>query len=104
MENTETGSKTIINCNCPVEVVPYPIKNVENTEIDLNIQTKFNFLSVALLGPRKNLENMIKWFVKEFENDDVGLIVKTGRSTGSIIDRDYTQKEIKKILGKKFIF
>ncbi len=101
VENQKTQTSTVLECNCPVEVVPYPVKNVESSQLDLDITTKFNFLSVALLGARKNLENMIIWFLDEFENDDVGMIVKTGHTGGSIIDKSRTRKHLKSIIEKK---
>ncbi len=89
------------NKDCKLEVVPYPIKNISNFEkLDLKITTKFNFLSIALISPRKNLENLIDWFMQEFKNDDVGLILKTGIANGSLIDRENTSKSIKKIIRK----
>ena len=101
MINETKQEKTNVECNCPVEVVPYPVKQVESKNLDFKLDTKFNFLSVALLGPRKNLENMIKWFVEEFRDDDVGLVLKTARSSGSLMDRELTSTVIKNILGNQ---
>lgn len=98
--NQATNEKTIIECNSEVDVVPYPVKNLEDAPIDLKISTKFNFLSVALLGPRKNIHNMIKWFIEEFKDEDVGLVLKTGHSRGSVMDKENTRKVIRNILGK----
>lgn len=91
--------KTILECACPIEVVPYPVKDVKSESLDLNIDTKFNFLSIALLGPRKNLEKMIQWFSEEFKDEEsVGLILKTGVSKGSVIDRESTRNHIKEVM------
>ena len=82
-----------VECNCPISVVPYPVKLFDNSHpIDLNdIETDFNFLSVALWGPRKNLTNMVRWFFQEFQNEEsAGLILKTGVSKCSVIDRTST--------------
>ena len=98
--NQENTTKTILSCNSPVEVVPYPVKTQEEKHINFKLDTEFNFLSVALLGPRKNMENMIKWFVEEFENENVGLVVKTGKVNGSVIDRDMTVNHLKPILNQ----
>ena len=43
----------------------------------LELEYDFNFLTVAQMGPRKNIENTIRWFIDEFHDDEVGLIVKT---------------------------
>ena len=101
VQSNKTGQKTIMECNCGVDVIPYPVKNVQPKSLDFETTTSFNFLSVALLGPRKNIENMIRWFAEEFENDDVGLILKTGRSKGGAIDENYTTKHLRSILPKK---
>ena len=90
--NETNNTKTTIECNCPVDVVPYPTKTFSVSEtLDFTLPTKFNFLSVALLGPRKNLEKMVKLFIDEFsENPEVGLVLKTGRVSGSLMDRNFT--------------
>ena len=38
---------------------------------------------------------MTRWFVEEFKDENVGLIIKTGRSRGCVMDRNYTKKVIK---------
>ncbi len=85
------------NPETAVRVVPYPVKNIKPCHLDLNLNTEFNFLSIALLGIRKNIENMIKWFVEEFHDDNVGLVLKTGLTKGSTSDRYATLKQIEKI-------
>ena len=51
----------------------YPIDSAHQisyeTKIDLGIKYDFNFLTVAQMGPRKNLFNTIKWFVEEFKKN-----------------------------------
>lgn len=99
MLNQSTGETYILECNCPVVVVPYPVKNIKNKKINLNLKTNFNFLTVAMLGPRKNLENTIKWFIEEFKDEEnVGLILKTGSASNSVIDFERTQNHIKSVL------
>ena len=46
-------------------------------KLDLKLSSEFNFLIISQFGIRKNLTNTIKWFVEEFKNEDVGLVVKT---------------------------
>ncbi len=96
--NNQTGEEAILECNSPVEVVPYPVKEIESVNLDFETSTEFNFLSVALLGPRKNIENMIKWFVDEFRTDNVGLVLKTGQAKGSPMDREVTLNHLRKVL------
>ncbi len=100
-KNSQTNEEGKIECRAPVEVIPYPVKTVATSEIDLNLSTEFNFLNIALLGPRKNIENSIEWFMEEFKNDpNVGLIMKTGKAKNSVMDRIETRQHIKNILSR----
>lgn len=99
MINETKNEKTIVGCNCPIDVVPYPVKDIQPEHLDFTLETEFNFLSVALLGPRKNLENMVRWFVTEFKDENVGLVLKTGRSSGSLMDREVTFKVLKNVIN-----
>ncbi len=94
--------KSLMSCkDIPIEVVPYPVKSINIENLDLTLDTEFNFLSVALLGPRKNLENLIRWFVEEFNEDEtVGLILKVSRSSGSLMDKEHTREILKSLLAK----
>ena len=99
-EVTDNQNKTMMLENIsPIEVVPYPVKEIEPTHLDFKTETGFNFLSVALMGPRKNLENMIKWFIEEFKGDNVGLILKTGHRAGGAIDFEATVNVLEKLVG-----
>ena len=60
--------------------------------------TDFNFLMVSQMGPRKNYENSIRWWVEEFFDKDVGLILKTNTRANSVMDREYTESTISAIL------
>tara|TARA_Y100000593_G_C4187618_1_gene275178 strand:- start:107 stop:775 length:669 start_codon:yes stop_codon:yes gene_type:complete len=51
------------------------------------------------MGPRKNLPNLIKWFVEEFQDDDVGLILKTNLMKNSLIDKQASESHIKQALS-----
>lgn len=86
--NTETGQNVVLKTNTPVEFVNYPVKSFENLpELELELASSFNFLAVAQFGPRKNLKNTIKWFVEEFRNEDVGLVVKSNIAKNCLMDR-----------------
>jgi len=103
--NKETRQPVVLKCNKKVDVVHYPVKqellSADPKLLDLDLSTKFNFLTVAQWGPRKNLGATIKWFVEEFiDNPDVGLIVKTFVRGGSVIDKNAISTEIKKLLSK----
>jgi len=99
VEVEDQGRRFGITCKTPVEVVPYPAKKIEpdkNFSIDLDF--KFNFLSVAMWGIRKNMENTIRWFLQEFKDEEVGLVLKTGLSRGSLLDRKMTEYKIQNVL------
>ena len=93
------GEEFRIGCASPVEVVPYPHKELEKTDLQLNLETKFNFLVVAMTGPRKNIENTISWFLDVYKDDkDVGLVLKIGKGKGTQIDKEGTINFIKSVL------
>ena len=75
----------------PINSVNYPVKKYENLpEIELEFETDFNFLCVAQMGPRKNIENVIKAFIDEFRNENVGLVLKTNQAKNCFMDREST--------------
>jgi glycosyltransferase involved in cell wall biosynthesis len=99
-QNQQTGQVFEYNMQTPIEYVSYPTKTFDNLpELNLNFTTDFNFLTVAQFGPRKNLVNSIKWFVEEFFNDNVGLVVKTNIAKNSLIDRQTTLGNLQRILA-----
>ena len=100
-QNSQTGEPMTLACTKPVEIVHYPVKTYERLpELELSLDCDFNFLAVAQQGPRKNLENTIKWFVEENIDQKVGLVVKTFIKNGSIVDREHTEKMLSMILAK----
>lgn len=103
--NKQTGQPVILQCTKEVEVVHYPVKKKfleeDMVNLDLNLSTKFNFLSVAQWGPRKNLGATVEWFVEEFiDNPDVGLVLKTFARGGFLLDRNAIFSELKRVLSK----
>jgi glycosyltransferase involved in cell wall biosynthesis len=83
-----------------IEAVNYPVKETGSVKFDHKFKTKFNFLTVAQWGPRKNLEATIGWFVETFkDNEDVGLVVKTAIGNTSTIDRTYTTERLQNLLN-----
>ncbi len=98
--NDKTKEEFPFLLKCPVDVVNYPVKEYSNLpELDLEITTKHNFLCISQMGPRKNLPNLIKWFVGEFKDDDVGLVLKTNMMKNSLIDRSATEKNMRELLS-----
>lgn len=100
--SSDSPEKTVtLECQAEVDVVPYPVRQVESKNLELNLSTKFNFLSVAMMTPRKNLNNTITWFLEEFrDNPDVGLVLKTGLGKSTNIDRAKTYKTLNKITSQ----
>lgn len=100
LENTiHQIEEKIIKLNTPVSVVPYPVLKSASSSIELNLETDFNFIAFSLLGVRKNLENTILWFVEEFKNEEVGLVLKTAFMSGTIRDRRRVEQHIKRVVN-----
>lgn len=87
----------------PVTVIPFGYrdsKNEADVYEDVNFTTKFNFLTVLQMAPRKNFEMTLKWFVEEFGNDnDVGLVIKTHMQNNSTMDFHATRARIEYLLN-----
>ena len=84
----------------PVTTVNYPVRFHESEEVKVDFKTSKNFLTVAQWGPRKNLDNTIKWFVEAFiDEENVGLVVKTNTASDSVMDREYTQARLEALLA-----
>lgn len=99
--NQQTGQEFPYKLETPVEVVWENTVLAEQAEEIPGFEPRhdFNFLCVSQMGPRKNLENTIKWFVEEFiDNENVNLILKTNIQSNSRIDKEYAEKSIKAIL------
>ena len=83
----------------PIEVVGYPVKKTDSCKkFNLDLKYDFNFLTVGTWIPRKNLENTIKWFVEEFGEQEVGLIIKTSLARNCLQDRRFTFEKLQQIL------
>jgi glycosyltransferase involved in cell wall biosynthesis len=98
--DSSTGENFKAQCPAPVEVIGYPVKKIKkDKKFKLNLKYDFNFLTVGTFIPRKNLVNTIKWFVEQFKEEEVGLIVKTTMGKTSLIDRRFVLGKIKEILN-----
>ena len=97
-QNPQTGQPVTLKCEVPVEIVHYPIKKFDKMpDLNLDFDYDFNYLLVAQAGPRKNLDNTIRWFIEENFDQEVGLVVKTFVKNGSLVDRGHTEKMLKDI-------
>ena len=99
--NDQTGETFPYKLETPVEVVweNTPMSKEKEDIVGFNPKSDFNFLCISQLGPRKNLENTIKWFVEEFIDQDVGLILKTNTRGNSRMDLDHTEGVLKAIVA-----
>ena len=86
--NNETGQQIELRLQTPIIAVNYPAKKYEQLPtLDVDFEHDINFLAVAQYGPRKNLPNTIKWFIEEFQDDEIGLILKSNIAKNCYMDR-----------------
>ena len=98
-KNNQTGQQFEYRLQTPIEYVNYPVKIFKNLQsLDLDLTTEFNFLTVAQFGPRKNLPNTVKWFIEEFHDDNIGLIVKTNMAKNCLMDREVAMANLRNIV------
>jgi glycosyltransferase involved in cell wall biosynthesis len=96
--DNSTGQKIPeYKCKTPITYVGFPKKNIGVEDLDLNLRHDFNFLCVAQLGPRKNVDAVINNFIEEFKNDDVGLLLKVHGANDSVIDFHTIKKQFQNI-------
>tara|TARA_R110001583_G_scaffold7472_20_gene37019 strand:- start:4842 stop:6107 length:1266 start_codon:yes stop_codon:yes gene_type:complete len=102
----ETGQEVELKLpeNYNIKAVNYPVKKYKKLpKLNLNLPTKFNFLCVAQMGPRKNLQNTLRWFIEEFHDDaEVGLVLKTNVARNSLMDRNRIYRDLKATIQTNF--
>ena len=79
-------------CTTEIDYIGFPAKETSPDSLDLNLKHDFNFLCVAQLGPRKNIDAVLNNFIEEFKNDEVGLILKLNGANDSVMDYYNTKK------------
>ena len=95
-----TGNNVEQTLQSPIEVTWESTPRAEAEEIPgLDIKTRFNFLMVSQMGPRKNFTNAISWWIEEFIDQSVGLIVKTNVRGNSRMDLEATEGALKALLA-----
>tara|TARA_R100001015_G_scaffold19003_2_gene14088 strand:- start:17723 stop:19684 length:1962 start_codon:yes stop_codon:yes gene_type:complete len=101
-KNEQTGGIFPYKLETPVEVVWENTPTTSESESIPGFDPKydFNFLCVSQMGPRKNLEKTIRWFVEEFIDQEVGLILKSNLRSNCKIDKKHTEDAIKAVLGE----
>lgn len=90
------GQPAHLKLEKPIDFVNYAVKEYDDIEpLNLDLKYDTNFLVVAQWGPRKNMANTVKWFIEEFHNDEVGLVIKTNMAKNSVIDREHMYRRLK---------
>tara|TARA_Y100000310_G_scaffold62748_1_gene58023 strand:+ start:891 stop:2162 length:1272 start_codon:yes stop_codon:yes gene_type:complete len=97
----QAGNDFVLKLNKPIEVINYPIKKYEKKALDVELDYDFNFLAVAQWSKRKNIENTVRWFIEEFVDQEVGLVLKVNHSNNSTLDRMYVEQSLKSVLMDK---
>tara|TARA_R110002074_G_scaffold125611_2_gene262991 strand:- start:1643 stop:2881 length:1239 start_codon:yes stop_codon:yes gene_type:complete len=99
-KNPQTGEIIPYALETPIDVVweTTPLTPSETIN-ELSLDYDFNFLCVSQMGPRKNFENTIRWFVEEFIDQEVGLVIKTSIKSNSTIDFQQTIHGLKAVLS-----
>ena len=97
--HNETGQQHEFKLKTPLVTTNYPVKD-HGKPLDLGIKLDydFNFIVMAQFGPRKNLPNTVKWFIEEFHNDEVGLVLKANIAKNCLMDRERLFNDMKNLL------
>jgi hypothetical protein len=99
LENPETGERIEdYRAFTPMDTVNYAVRDVGKAELDFDFDFDFNFLSIAQWSSRKNLENCVRWFIEEFYDKEVGLVLKTNTANNCLFDLDVTKERIDNLL------
>ena len=99
--NQQTGESVPYRMQTPIHVVHENTERHDPESIEgFELPYENNFLIVSQLGPRKNIENTISWFVEEFIDQEVGLVIKTNFRTNSISDFNMVEAHLANILEK----
>jgi len=88
-------------CATDIQVVSYPVKEFEDLDLNLELENDFNFLAIAQWGPRKNIINCVQWFLEEFIDQEVGLVLKTNLAKNSILDRTKVNQILTNIINQE---
>ena len=99
--NQQTGEKIDYKLSTPIDVVWETTPRPEPEDIpSVELEYDFNYLIVSQQGPRKNFVNAVTWWVEEFIDQEVGLVVKTNISSNSVMDWKVLQNEFSGLLSK----
>ena len=94
--NQQNGQSTELRLNTPIDAVNYPVKDFGSSEeLELELEYDYNFLVMAQMSPRKNVPNTVKWFIEEFHNDEIGLVLKINIAKNCLMDREQLYGQLK---------
>ncbi len=97
--NTQTNQEVIVKLHTPIATINYPVKDFgEPSNLGITLDYDINLFVMAQAGPRKNLPNTLKWFVEEFHDEEVGLVVKSNISKNCLMDRERLFNDFKSFL------
>ena len=95
----EAGNSVHLSLTTPIDVVNYPVKTYENIpDLGIELDYDFNFLVIAQAGPRKNLPNTVKWFLEEFQDEEVGMVLKTNMAKNCLMDRERIYHDLRRLI------
>mgnify|MGYP003118064477 FL=1 len=92
-----TEEQVTIQNTTEIQVVNYPVRSLKKEKLDIKLDYDFNFLAVAQMGPRKNIPNTVYWFIDEFHNEEVGLVLKANTANCTTADFIRTANSLKAI-------
>ena len=100
--NNDTGETVNdYHLTAPINAVNYAVRKYDPVALDdVNLDYEKNFITVAQWGKRKNLLNTLNWFIEEFHDEEVGLILKTNTATDNMIDRKLTREKLEFFISK----
>ena len=86
------------------EVIGYPAKSLTPCDLSdkISLSTEYNFLTISQIAPRKGVENLVNWFMEEFQNENVGLVAKLHHGNNSNHDAEMLRHNVFKPLKQKF--
>jgi len=97
-----SGGDREVGVTTPIDVVGFPSKSMQARTMDRfdkSVNTSFNFLTVAQISPRKNIESSLVAFLEEFHNEeDVGYVLKLSIKNNSLVDRENTKAALQSLL------
>jgi hypothetical protein len=78
------GNPATLKLQTPIEVIPYPVRDdvVASSELpSLGLKDDdFAYLIVGQWGPRKNMDNAVRWWLEENWEQDVTLVVNAPKA------------------------